>query len=111
MTVDPTDVEALLRRIRAQAAEQEIEFTQHARQEMAAELISPDDVLEAIGHGQILENYPGDPRGASCLVGGTTSGRRPLHIVCASRPRTLIIITVYEPMPPKWQTPSQRRRP
>ena len=109
MTVDPTDVEALLKRIRAQAAATEIEFTQHARQELAAEAISPGDILVAIDRGQILENYPKDPRGASCLLSGTTA-LRPLHIVCASRSRALIIITVYEPKPPKWPTPSQRRR-
>ena len=111
MIVDPTDVEPLLKRIRAQAAATEIEFTQHVRQEMAAEAISPDDVLAAIDRGQILENYPKDPRGASRLLGGTTAALRPLHIVCASRSRALIIITVYEPKPPKWPTPSQRTRP
>jgi hypothetical protein len=107
----PTEGEVLLERIRAQTSAKEIEFTLHARQEMAAEAISPDDVVAAIGRGQVLKNYPNDPRGASCLLSGLTAGLRPLHIVCASRPRRLIIITVYEPKPPKWPTPSQRRRP
>ncbi len=34
---------------------------------------------------------------------------RTLHIVCTTAQATLIIITVYEPLPPKWTTPTQRR--
>ena len=35
---------------------------------------------------------------------------RPLHVVCTTVRRPLIIITVYEPKPPKWTTPETRER-
>ena len=54
------------------------------------------------------ENYATHRRGACCLVGGTTRAGRPLHIVCTTAQPVLVIITVYEPKPPKWITPIQR---
>jgi hypothetical protein len=108
--IDTTDVEAVLRRIRVQAAAENIRITQHAQREMVEEDITFDEVLEAIATGQILENYPEHRRGACCLLNGFTHEGRPLHIVCTTTRPMLIIITVYEPKPPKWITPTQRRR-
>ncbi len=108
--VDVTDLKTLLKRIRAQANVENIRVTQHAQQEMAEEDIMLDEVLEAIATGQILENYPEHRRGACCLLNGLTQNGRPLHIVCTTARPMLIIITIYEPKPPKWITPTQRRR-
>lgn len=108
--VDVADLEVVLKRIRAQANVENIRVTQHAQQEMAEENIMLNDVLEAIATGQILENYPEHRRGACCLLNGLTQNGRPLHIVCTTARPILIIITVYEPKPPKWITPIQRRR-
>lgn len=87
-------MEAVLDRIRAQAAEEHIRLTQHAQQEMVEEEITLDEVLEAIASGRILENYPVHRRGACCLITGTTQPHRPLHIVCTTAQPMLIIITV-----------------
>ena len=108
--VDPANLEAILERIRAQAGAENIRITQHAQQEMVEENITLDEVLEAIATGQILENYPKHRRGACCLLNGFTRQGRPLHIICATTRPVLIIITVYEPRPPKWITPTRRRR-
>ncbi len=102
-------LKAVLERIRAQADVDNIRITQHAQQEMAEEDITLDEVLEAIVTGQVLENYPEHRRGACCLLNGLTKKGRPLHIVCTTVRPVLIIITVYEPKPPKWTTPAQRR--
>ena len=108
--VDVIDLEAVLKRIRGQAYVENIRVTQHAQQEMAEENIMLDEVLEAIATGQILENYPEHRRGACCLLNGLTQNGRPLHIVCTTARPVLIIITVYEPILPRWITPTQRRR-
>jgi hypothetical protein len=108
--IDVTDLEAVLKRIRAQAKVENIRITQHAQQEMVGESIILDEVLEAIATGQVLENYPEHRRGACCLLNGLTQNGRPLHIVCTTARPVLIIVTVYEPMLPKWITPTQRRR-
>ena len=68
------------------------------------------DVVEietAIADGEIIERYPHDPRGSSCLIAGH-SGSKPVHIVIGwSRAMVgnggiLRVITVYIPQPPKW---------
>jgi hypothetical protein len=103
------DTAFLLERIRTHAREDNLRLTQHAQKEMAAEDIVLREVQEAIAQGMILENYPEHQRGACCLVHGFTQGTRPVHIVCTTAQPILIIITVYEPKPPKWITPTQRR--
>jgi hypothetical protein len=110
MVVDVTDLEAVRERVRAQANVENLRITQHAQQEMVEENIVLDEVLEAIATGQVLENYPEHRRGACCLFNGHTQSDRPLHIVCTTTRPVLIIITAYEPRPPKWITPTQRRR-
>lgn len=101
-------MKAALERIRQQAADETIRVTQHAAQEMVEEDVTLDDVLDALGTGEILEDYPTHRRGACCLVNGATHAGRPLHMVCTTSLPVLIIITVYEPKPPKWIAPRQR---
>ena len=108
--MDVTDWGVILERIQTQAREENIRLTQHAQQEMIEEDTVLDEVLEAIAHGRILENYPQHRRGACCLLHGLTQAGRSLHIVCTTARPMLIIITVYVPQPPKWITPTQRRR-
>lgn len=107
---DVTDLEVVLKRIRIQAEAEDLRVTQHAQQEMAEENITLDEVLEAIAAVTILENYPEHQRGACCLLNGLTKDNCFLHIVCTTARPILIIITVYEPKPPKWVTPTRRRR-
>ncbi len=99
----------ILDAIQKQAVEQLIRVTLHTRQEMAEELITLDEVLEAIADGQILEDYAEHQRGACCLLYGRTRQGRPLHIVCTIKQPSLVIITVYIPQPPKWITATRRR--
>src|SRR5262245_14978287 len=108
MPLDVTDLEAVLERIRAQAVAENVRVTQHAQQEAVEEDITPDEILQAIATGEILENYPEHRRGACCLLNGFTLQGRSLHVVCTTAQPLLIIITVYEPKPPKWVTPTQR---
>jgi len=107
--VEHRDAADILERIRAQARAEGIRFTQHAHQEMVEEDISLDDVLEAIDASQVL-NYAEHRRGPCCLLNGLTHGGRSIHVVCTTAQPLLIIITVYVPKPPKWITPTQRRR-
>lgn len=108
---DPNDVESAIDNIRHLARAEEYRVSQHAHQEMVEEAISLEEILEAIESGEILENYPEHRRGPCCLVGGRTPLGRHLHLVCTTTSTTLIIITAYEPLMPKWLTPTQRNRP
>ena len=106
--IDAHDLPAILRHIRELAAAEQMRVTQHAQQEMVEDDATLDDVLAAIQSGEILENYPEHRRGACCLLGGYTEQQRPLHVVCTTVHPVLIVITVYEPKPPKWATPTER---
>jgi hypothetical protein len=99
-----------LEKVREQAASGAFRLTQHAQQEMVEEEIPLDAVLDGIGSAEVLEDYPEHRRGPCCLLNGMTRQGRPLHIVCTTAHPVLIIITVYEPKPPKWVTPTQRRQ-
>ena len=100
--------DSVLTRIIEQARSGQVRITQHAQQEMVEEEILLDEVLEAIVKSKILEDYPDHKRGSCCLLGGATRTGRPLHIVCTTALRVLVIITTYEPLLPKWLSPTQR---
>lgn len=76
-----------------------------------AEDIAVDDVLHALRDVTVLEEYQEDRRGASCLVLGYSPAGRPIHVVCTTSLPLLVLITVYEPKPPRWITPLRRRPP
>ncbi len=66
------------------------------------------DIEESLLCGRILEDYPDDKRGESCLVVGFSNSGIPIHTVCGERNDRMIIITVYIPKPPKFKTPYER---
>ncbi len=88
--------------IRTDVARGNYEISYHAEKERYAEDISIGDLERAIADGSVIEDYPDDPRGPSCLVLGN-SGDRAIHVVCGRTSAGLVrIITVYIPMLPKW---------
>ena len=109
--VDPAELDRILARIHSHAAAGSHRIPQHAHTGMVEEGIGLEEVAEALRRGEILEHYPEHRRGACCLVSGATNLGRPLHVVCTTSQPLLILITVYEPRPPKWVTPRERRNP
>jgi hypothetical protein len=83
-------------------------FSKHADDERLDDNLMVVEIEEAIVNGMILESYPSDKRGSSCLVVGFTNLGKPIHIVCGKSASVLIIITVYIPTPPKFINPYQR---
>lgn len=65
--------------------------------------IENESTAGRIAEGEVIEDYPNDPRGPSALVLAWDENRRPIHAVCALDPDgSLVIVTVYEPEPKKW---------
>ena len=80
-------------------------LSNHAEIERDADQIMVEEIEEALlSPGvKIIEDYPNDPRGHSCLVLGFTNGNLPVHIVCGIGDMDiLIVITVYRPDPDEW---------
>jgi len=110
MVQDVYNLERILESIKGFASSDSFRITLHGQYEMAEENIKLDEVQEAIATGEIIENYPEHQRGPCCLLNGITKSGRSLHIICTTTQPILIIITVYIPKPPKWITPTKRRR-
>jgi len=85
-------------------------ITVHATQEAVSDGIDPRRLPDAIiwDAAELIENYPGDPRGPSCLILTHLDGL-PIHVVC-SRPPRVVIITVYRPDPARWREDYKVRR-
>jgi hypothetical protein len=97
-----------IKEIKENVKRNEYEISFHAEKERYAENITITDLENVIYNGEILEDYPDDVRGTSCLLLGH-SQNRPIHIVCGYTPINWIrIITVYIPERPKWI--NERRR-
>lgn len=73
--------------------------------------ISVREIRQAVSVGEIIEDYPRDKYGPSCLVFGFTPAGRLLHIQCSYPSRPMIkVITVYDPDPDKWIEFKVRRK-
>lgn len=87
------------------SAKKKILFSPHAIKQMSRpdRMITTDEIKEAIFLGEIIEEYPEDQRGESCLVLHTKQNRI-LHIVCAPKTDYLAIITAYLPIAEQWSS-------
>lgn len=83
-------------------------YSKHGDQERQNDNLTLAEVAQALSNGRILEQYADTGRGVSCLVAGFTDNGIPIHIVCGCMSKTLVIITVYIPMPPKFTNPFER---
>ena len=99
-----TDIEAL----RHQAAKGGFRLTRHAQLERMADGIAEEEIEEALTGAELVEDYPDDPRGPSCLLLGFSQGN-PLHMVCGVSLEVIVVITVYRPFPVEWE-PGWRMR-
>jgi hypothetical protein len=102
---------SLIAEIRAKIAENLFEFSQHAVNQSITRGIVATEVSQAIASGEVIEDYPNDKYGPSCLVFGMTMAGRPLHVQCSYPSRPIVkIITLYEPDPDLWIQFRHRRR-
>ncbi len=100
-------------KIRKLVTEGRYEFSKHAERERELDMILVNELEDALKSCEIIEDYPNDPRGASCLVLGF-SGQRPIHAVCTIKvdPEELFLITIYDPSKRsnKWTENYRKRR-
>jgi hypothetical protein len=95
-----------------EAAAKEILFVPHAIRQMnkPERMISEMEVREVVMKGEIIEDYPEDVRGHSCLMAGETLDARTVHVVCSPKDDYLAIITAYVPDPAEWDETGRQRR-
>ena len=103
-----------LERIKSCLKSERVLYSGHARKEMRFEefgQITEQEVYEAILSAEVIEEYPDDKPYPSCLLFGRTRNNRPLHIVIAydAMEMQVIIVTVYQPIPEKWEDYRRRK--
>ena len=96
--------------IRESVANGDYEISLHADEERLAEALTVEQIEDVLKQAELLEDYPEDRRGHSCLVLGY-SASQPVHVVCGrTRSGRLIVITIYTPSMPKWVDERTRNR-
>ena len=100
----------VIQHIRERVRDNRYEISFHAERERENEHLLLADIEESVLlGGELLEDYPDDPRGHSCLVLGFNRAGQAIHTVWGLLPTDWVrLITVYIPKPPKWINPWTR---
>ncbi len=100
----------ILERVR-RAAGTAVLYTRHALLQTLRpdRMVSPEEVRAVVERGEVIEDYPEDARGHSCLMLGRRAEGRPVHVVCSPKDKYLSIITAYLPDPAEWGPDFKRR--
>jgi Domain of unknown function (DUF4258) len=87
-------------------------FSAHAERERHADQITIEEFEQAFSKDiEIIEDYPDDPRGASCLAIGFALSNQPIHVVYGlTIPNLLVVVTIYRPSATKWHSDWRTRR-
>jgi hypothetical protein len=98
-----SDEATILSSVRVAAAKR-ILFLPHAIRQMSRpdRLITTSEIHRVIETGEVIEDYPEDVRGRSCLILGFGDDTRPIHIVCSPKDEYLALITAYLPDEEEW---------
>ena len=102
---------AILENVRA-AAQKRLLFLPHAIRQMSRpqRMISSNEVDGVVRNGELIEDYPNDLRGHSCLMLGSGDVGRAVHVVCSPKDEYLATITAYLHDPAQWSEDFRRRR-
>lgn len=84
--------------------------TRHGLKRMRERNICLQDVISAIGNGEIIEEYPEDFPFPSCLILGKSVSGNPLHTVVSLDARNVYLITAYFPAPDEWESDWKTRK-
>jgi len=101
------DIEIIQSKVRAGKYTISFTHTEKVRERM----IELKELEEAMLNGRIIESYPDDSRGPSCLILGFRRGHKPVHVVCGNLEEDeILIITAYEPHPQEWERDWKTRK-
>lgn len=84
--------------------------TMHGRQRMAERGVFLRDVMNAIEHGEIIEQYPAAYPFPACLILGASIDGRRLHAVVSLDAGLIYLITAYFPDPAEWEPDMKTRK-
>jgi hypothetical protein len=87
-------------------------YLPHAVRQMSRpdRMIGVSDVRKAVKQGELVEDYPEDVRGHSCLILGHGVDGTQIHVVCSPKTDFLAIITAYIPSSQEWEPDLKKRK-
>jgi len=90
-----------------------VHVSEHAHDEAVEDSLSIVALIRGTATGEVIENYPDDARGPSCLVLHRADGGQQVHSVWAfdGGSGRAILVTVYRPDPGRWSDDFTERRP
>ena len=102
--------ENIIQQVR-KSARKRLLFLPHTIRQMSRpdRMITTTEIETVIMTGEVIESYPEDVRGYSCLILGLGQNSRPIHVVCSPKNEYLAIITAYLPNPAQWSSDFRRR--
>ena len=102
--------EGIMEHVR-RAAAQRLLYLPHAVRQMARpeRMITSSEVRAVVDLVELIEDYPEDARGHSCLLLGR-GNERSIHVVCSPKENYLAIITAYIPSVDEWEPDLRTRR-
>ncbi len=102
----------ILDEVRTLVARGEVSVSLHGYEELAADGLRVQEIVNGLTAGIVVEEYPHDPKGPCVLVLERDSGDRPIHVVWgipAGQRSPAVVVTAYRPNPAKWDDTWQRR--
>jgi hypothetical protein len=106
-------VSVTFERIRYLVAQGEIRISEHGYDELAQDGILAREVISGVEYGQVVEDYPGYPKGSCVLVLQRDRAGEPIHVVWGipkSKETPAVVVTAYRPEPKKWTPDFMHRR-
>ena len=91
----------------------EVRVSAHGYDEMAEDDILAGEVIDGVGAGVVVEDYPSYPKGPCTLVLQQDRGGDAIHVVWgipSGQTSPAVLITAYRPDPARWTEDFLRRR-
>jgi hypothetical protein len=91
----------------------EVRISEHGYDELAEDGISASEVLDGVGAGAVVEDYPDYLKGPSVLVLQLDATGQPIHVVWGipkGFERPAVLVTAYRPDPSRWDERFLERR-